>query len=105
MFDSLIKYYKEVYDESPFKSIILDIRSILPKKGQKTIKKGLKYIEEIKEFTSLQTENDKNDLIRLRNDLIEKFKKNNKFHGLKDKRNLFNKNDDNDEIYDEIYDV
>ena len=49
MFDSLTKHCKEVYDESPFKSIILDIRSILPKKGQKNIEKGLKYIEEIKE--------------------------------------------------------
>ena len=117
MFESLTKYYKEVYDESPFESIILDIRTILPKKGQKTIKKGLKYIEEMKELTSLQIENGKNDLIKLRNDLIETFKKNNrtkkadreyyehkdnKFYGLKDIRDLFNKNDNNDEIYDEI---
>ena len=43
MFDSLTKYYKEVCDESPFKSIILDIRSVLPKKGQKNIKKSQTY--------------------------------------------------------------
>ena len=45
MFESLTKYYKEVHDESPFKSIVLDIRSILPKKGQKTIKKVLNILK------------------------------------------------------------
>ena len=30
---------KKTYNESPFKSIIFDIRSILPKKGCKKIKK------------------------------------------------------------------
>ena len=85
----------------------MDIRSILPKK----IKKGLEYVEEMKELTFLQTENGKNNLIKLRNDLIEKFKKNiqtkkadrdyyvyqeNKFNGLKDVRNLFNQIDDDD---------
>ena len=54
----------------------------------------------------------KNNLIKLKNDLIERFKKNirikktdrdyyeyeeNKFHGLKDVRNLFNQN------YDDVY--
>ena len=33
----LKKYIKKTYNESPFKSIILDIRSILPKKGCKKI--------------------------------------------------------------------
>ena len=41
-------YYDEVYDESPFKSIILDIRSILPKKRCKEIKEYFKYVEEKK---------------------------------------------------------
>ena len=65
----------------------------------------------MKELTFLQIENGKNNLIKLKNDLIEKFKKNigikkadreyydyeeNKFHGLKDVRNLFNQNDDDD---------
>ena len=65
----------------------------------------------MKELTFLQIENGKNNLIKLKNDLIERFKKNirtkkadrdyyeyeeNKFHGLKDVRNLFNQNDDDD---------
>ena len=117
IFNILGEYYKEVYDESPFKSIILDIRSILPKKGYKEIKKCLKYIEEIKELTSIQTKNYKNKLIKIKDDLAEKFKKNkrekkidrdrdcyeyedNKFYGLKDIRNLFDQNDD--DIYEGI---
>ena len=102
---------KKTYSESPFKSIILDIRSTLPKKGCKKIKKGHEYVKEMKELTFLQIENVKNNLIKLNNDLIERFKKydrrkkadrdyykyqENKFHGLKDVRNLFNQNDDDD---------
>ena len=49
--------------------------SILPKKGCKKIKKGLKYAEEMKELKSLQIEKFKNTLIKVKNDLIEKFKK------------------------------
>ena len=86
----------------------MDIRSILPKKG---CKKSLAYVEEIKELTFLQIENDKNNLIKLKNDLIERFKRNdrrkkvdrhyyeyeeNKFLGLKDAINLFNQNDHHD---------
>ena len=63
----------------------------------------------MKELTFVLIENDKNNLIKLKYDLIEKFKKNdrrkkadrdyyeyeeNKFHGLKDVKNLFNQNDD-----------
>ena len=59
----------------------------------------------------MQIENVKNNLIKLKNDLIGRFKKNNrrknaardyyeyeenKFHGLKDVRNLSNQNDDDD---------
>ena len=66
----------------------------------------------MKELTFLQIENGENNLIKLKNDLIERFKKNirtkkadrdyyeydeNQFHGLKDVRNLFNKNDDDDD--------
>ena len=61
--------------ESPFKSIIFDIRSILPKIGCKKIKKGLEYVEEMKELTFLQIENGKNNLIKLKNDLIERLSK------------------------------
>ena len=64
----------------------------------------------------MQIENDKNILIKLKNDLIERFKKNdrrkkadrdcyeyeeNKFHRLKDVRNLFNQNDDDDDDDDD----
>ena len=116
IFNNLAKYYKEVYDESAFKSIILDTMSILPKKGCKKIKKKcFKYIEEIKELTSLLIKNVKNGLIKLRNNLVKKCKKNdrlkkadrdyyeyenNKFYGLKDIRNLFDQNDD--DIYEGI---
>ena len=90
----------------------MDIRSILSKKGYKKIKKSLEYVEEMKELTFLQIENGKNNLIKLKNDLIERFKKNdrrkkadrdyygyeeNKFHGLKDVRNLFDDDDDDDD--------
>ena len=92
----------------------MDIRLILPKKGCKKIKKGFEYVEEMKKSIFLQIENGKNNLINLKNDLIERFKKNdrrkkagrdyyeyeeNKFHGLKDVRNLSNQNDD-DDVYE-----
>ena len=75
------------------------------------IKLKNEYVEEMKELTILQIENGKNNLIKLKNDLIEKFEKNirikkadrdyyeyedNKIYDLKDVRNLFNQNDDND---------
>ena len=111
MFKILKKNVKKTYNESPFKSIILDIRSILPEKGCTKIKKDLEYVEEMKELTFLQIENGKNNLVKLKNDLTERFKKNdrrkkgdrdyyeyeeNKFYGLKDVRSPFNQNDDND---------
>ena len=40
-----------LFNESPFKSIITDIRSNLSKRGHKLIKKGLKYAEEMKDLT------------------------------------------------------
>ena len=66
----------------------------------------------------MQIENFKNNLIKVRNDLTEKFKKsnrikaadkdyyeyeNNKFFGLKDIRNLFDQNDDYDNYEDIEY--
>ena len=83
---------------------------------QKNKKKGLEYVQEMKELTFLQIENGKNNLIKIKNDLIERFKKNirtkkadrdyneyedNKFYGLKDVRNLFDQNDD-DNVYEGI---
>ena len=68
----------------------------------------------MKELTFLQVENGKNNLIKLKNDLmIKKINRNkkadrehyeyeeNKFYGLKDIRNLFN-NDNNNDIYERI---
>ena len=90
----------------------MDIRSILLKKGCKKIKKVPEYVEEMKELTFLQIEDGKNNPIKVKNELIKKFKKNirtkkadrdyyeyeeNKFHGLKDVRNLSNQNDDDDD--------
>ena len=89
----------------------MDIRSTLSKKGCKKIKRGLEYVEEMKELTFLQIENGKNNLVKIKNDLIEIFKKNNeikkvdrenKFCGLKDIRNLFNQNSDDGENYEGI---
>ena len=71
----------------------------------------------MKELTSLQIENFKNNLIKKKDDLIKKFKKNNrtkkadkeyyeyeenKFYGLKDARNLFDQNDNDDDFCEEI---
>ena len=72
----------------------------------------------MKELTFLKIENGKNNLIKIKNDLIKKCKKNdrrkkanrdyykyeeNEFHGLKDVRNLFNQNDDDDDDDDDDY--
>ena len=45
LFEISSKNDKITYDESVFKSIISDIRSILPKKGYKTIKKVLNMLK------------------------------------------------------------
>ena len=45
LFGFLRKDDKITYTESPFKSIISDIRSILPKKGYKTIQKDLNMLK------------------------------------------------------------
>ena len=72
LFKILKKYSKKTYNESPFKSIILDIISILPKKGCKKIKKVLEYVKETKQLSILQIEKGKNNLIKLRKELIQK---------------------------------
>ena len=68
----------------------------------------------------MMIQNGKNNLIKLKKDLIERFKKNdrrykadrdyyeyeeNKFHGLKDVRNLFNQNDDDDDDDDNYEEI
>ena len=49
---------------------------ILPKREYKNFKKGPEYVEEMKELTFLQIESSKNNLIKLKNGLIERFEKN-----------------------------
>ena len=63
-----------MFNESPFKSIITDIRSNLSKGGQKLTKNGLKYSEEMKDLTYLQVKSFKEKLIKFNNDLIKKNK-------------------------------
>ena len=75
LYEILRKYDKIIYDESLFKSIISDIRSILPKTRCKKLKKCLKYIEEIRELTYLQIEKFKNCLINLKFKKINRIKK------------------------------
>ena len=51
------KEAKTTYRQSPFKSIIQDIRNKLSKNGNKLIKQGLYYVEEIKKLTQSQIKN------------------------------------------------
>ena len=79
------------FNGSPFKSLISDIRSILPKDGCKKIKEHLKYIRELRKSTTLEIKNIKNELIKIKNKRTNRNKKKvrdyyqeNKFHGVKD---------------------
>ena len=63
-----------MFNESPFKSIITDIRSNPSKRGHKLIKIGLKYTEEMKDLTYSQVKSFKETLIKFNNDLIKKNK-------------------------------
>ena len=107
LFRILKRKDKITYNDSPFKSIIVDIRSNLPKRGYKLIKNGLKNSEEIKELTNSQVKRFKENLIKLKNDLFMKNKINNrikkdfdgyygknKFKSVKDIRYLFNEEED-----------
>ena len=58
---------KILCNESPFKSIIADIRSEHSKKGYKLIKNALKYAEEVKEFTKSKVKRFKENLIKFKN--------------------------------------
>ena len=66
------------YKESPFKSIIQDIKDKLSKNGDKLIKKGLYYVEEMESLGSAEIENIKEKLIKLKTELIRRNKINNK---------------------------
>ena len=98
--------------ESPFKSIIADIRNKFSKNGDKLIKKGIYYVGEMKKLRESQVNNIKEKLIKFKSDLIMKNKLNNrikkdfddyygntKYKGIKDIRYLFDDNDINDTKY------
>ena len=50
--DNNVDEYRITYKKSPFKSIVADVRNKLSKNGDKLIKKGLYYVEEIKSLGS-----------------------------------------------------
>ena len=77
-----------MFNECPFKSIITDIRSNIPKRGYKLIKSGLKYVEEMKELTNLQVKSFKEKLIKFNNDLIKKNKIKKDFDGYYEKHKI-----------------
>ena len=62
---------KITYKESPFKLIIDDIRNKLSKNGDKFIKRGLYYVEEMKSLGSAEIKNIKEKLIIFKNELAE----------------------------------
>ena len=103
LFRILKKEGKITYKESPFKLIIQDIRSKLSKNGNKLIKKGLYYVEEMKKLIESHVKNIKEKLIKFQNELVRKnrIKKDHDiynawyycgitYNGIKDIRYLFN---------------
>ena len=76
----------------------------------KNLKKRLKYITELRKSTTLEIKSITNELIKIKNKRINRNKKElrdyyqeNKFYGVKDIRNLFdNDYDDDDYVYDGI---
>ena len=105
---------KITYKESPLKSIIVGIRNKLSKNGNKLIKKGLYYIEQLESLTSSEIRNIKEKLIKFKNELIRKniinnrnkkdlydYNGNTKYKSIKDIRYLFNEED----IYNSINNI
>ena len=97
------------FNKSPFKSLISDIKSILPEYGHSKLKKNrLKYTRELRKSTTLEIKNIKNGLIKIKNKRINRNKKevrdyyqeNNDVnnYGVKDIRNLFDDDNDCDEM-------
>ena len=104
------KIVEITFNESPFKSLISDIRSILHKDGCENLKKRLKHIRELRKSTTFEIKNIKNELIKIENKRRNRNKKevkdyyqvkNYKFYGVKDIRNVFD-DDDDDDIYQRI---
>ena len=98
---------KITYKESPFRPVIQDIKDKLSKSGDKLIKKGLYYVEKMKELTEPQVKIIKEKLIKFKNELIKKnrIKKDNDiynawyyggitYNGIKDIRYLFDEDED-----------
>ena len=106
---------KITYKESPFKSVIQDIKKDkLSKSGDKLIKKCLYYVEKLESLTSSEIENIKEKLIKFKNELIrinkinnkikkdlDDYNRNTKYKGIKDIRFLYNEED----IYNGINDI
>ena len=78
LFRILKKEDKITYKEFPFKSIIQDIKDILSKYGDKLIKKGLYYVEEMKSLGSAEIKNIEEKLITFKNEQIRNNKINNR---------------------------
>ena len=64
LFRILKKEDKITYKESPFKSIVEDIRSKLSKSGDRLIEKALYYVEGIKKLSESQVKYIKEKLIK-----------------------------------------
>ena len=69
---------EDVDEDISIKSITVDIRNKLLKNGDKLIKKGLYYIEEMKSLESTEIKNIKEKLIIFKNELIRKYRINNR---------------------------
>ena len=72
LFRIFLRKDKITYKESPFKSIIQDIRNKYSKNGTKLLKKGIYYVEEKKKMTESQVKNIKEKLIKFKNELIRR---------------------------------
>ena len=107
--DKKKKKDKITYKESPFRPVIQDIKDKLSKSGDKLIKKGLYYVEKMKELTEPQVKIIKEKLNKFKNELIKKnrIKKDNyinnawcyggiTYNGIKDIRYLFDEDEDED---------
>ena len=69
---------KITYKESTFTSIIVDNRNKLLKNGDKLIKKGFYFVEEMEKLTESQVNSIKEKLVKFKNELITKNKINNR---------------------------
>ena len=93
--DNAVDEDRITYKESPFKSIIADIRNKLSKNGNRMIKKGLYYVEKMKQLP--ESFKFKNELIR-KNKINNRIKKDlSNYNSVKDIRYLFSEYEYEDE--------